>query len=104
MSRISFVRGASDDWARIWEYGVEAHGRSAARSLMRRLYATIYKTIGAFPESGRRRFEFGSDVRSFAVVPYIVFYRVDGARIEVLRVLHAARDLKGPLMSLLLSA
>lgn len=104
MLRIDFGAGALDDLGRIWTYGSQSHGATAADGLISRMFATLRETIATFPESGRRRFEFGADVRSFAVLPYIVFYRVAETHIEVLRVLHAARDLKGPLISLLLSA
>lgn len=46
-----------------------------------------------FPESGRARPEFGPDVRSFLVRPYVVFYHPAGDTIEVLRVLHGRRDI-----------
>jgi len=43
-------------------------------------------------------------VRSFPVLPYIAFYRDVSGRVIVIRLLHAHRDLKGPLLSLTLSA
>ena len=46
-----------------------------------------------FPSMGQNRRELGPSLRSFVVSPYVVFYRPQGDTIEVLRVLHAARDI-----------
>jgi toxin ParE1/3/4 len=45
------------------------------------------------PAMGRSRLELGKGVRSFPCGNYLVFYRLVGENIEVLRVLHASRDL-----------
>ena len=45
------------------------------------------------PGIGRARSEFGSDLRSFAVGRYLIFYRPIADGIEVVRVVHGARRL-----------
>ena len=47
---------------------------------------------GRFPEMGRRRDELGPAVRSFPARSYIIYYRPSSKGVEVLRVLHEARD------------
>jgi toxin ParE1/3/4 len=47
-----------------------------------------------FPESGRFRTELAPGLRSFAVEPYVVFYRPFGETISVIRILHGHRDIK----------
>jgi toxin ParE1/3/4 len=42
---------------------------------------------------GRQRKELGSNLRSHVVGNYIIFYRCMNDEIEVVRVLHGARDL-----------
>jgi plasmid stabilization system protein ParE len=42
-------------------------------------------------------------VRSFPVLPYIVFYGADGSGIHVIRILYGHRDIHPPLVSLLLA-
>ena len=45
------------------------------------------------PAMGRIRLELGESTRSFPCGRYVIFYRPIDGGIEVLRVLHAARDL-----------
>lgn len=52
------------------------------------------KALSHFPEIGRARPEFGRDLRSVLVSPYIVFYRIEQDEIQILRILHGRRDLK----------
>ena len=44
------------------------------------------------PRAGRRESAFGPEVRTFIVNPYLVVYRPLGRSIEILRVIHGARD------------
>ena len=48
--------------------------------------------LGAFPESGRVRRSGGVTVRSVPCQSWVILYRVAQAGVEVLRVVHAARD------------
>lgn len=50
--------------------------------------------LGEFPESGRTREEIGPGVRSSLVQKYVLFYRIKATGVEVLRILHGARDLE----------
>jgi toxin ParE1/3/4 len=45
------------------------------------------------PWRGKARHELGEGVRSFPVGRYILFYRATPEGIDVIRVLHGARDL-----------
>ena len=46
-----------------------------------------------FPEMGPKRDDLRLGLRCFVVPPYVVFYRPIEDTIEVLRVLHGARDI-----------
>lgn len=98
-----FARAAEDDLAHIWMFTYKEFGESRANDLLARLRSTFGKVIGTFGNAGRRRPEFGADVRSYPVVPYVLFYRISRGRVTVLRVLHGHRDLKAPLLSLLIA-
>jgi toxin ParE1/3/4 len=50
--------------------------------------------LAEMPGMGRLRAEFGSGVRSFPTAAYVIFYRETANGIEVLRVLHGARDIQ----------
>lgn len=49
--------------------------------------------LGQLPEMGRPRDELAPGLRSIAVERYVVFYRVAHRAVEILRVLHGARDI-----------
>lgn len=46
-----------------------------------------------WPESGRRREEIAPGVRSALVKPYVILYRCAVGQVQVLRILHARRDI-----------
>ena len=50
--------------------------------------------LAQFPHAGVERPELLKDLRSFPVGRYLIFYRPIEDGIEVLRVLHGARDLR----------
>ncbi|MGH7728585.1 MAG: type II toxin-antitoxin system RelE/ParE family toxin [Vulcanimicrobiaceae bacterium] len=53
------------------------------------------RALETSPWSGRRRPEFGRDIRALTLQPLVVFYRVpaDGTTIEIARVIDGRRDL-----------
>jgi toxin ParE1/3/4 len=61
-------------------------------------YATAFyekgRMLAQFPELGRLRPEIAPDLRSTLVHPYVLFYRIAGEEIHVLRILHGRRDLR----------
>lgn len=58
---------------------------------------TISKKLSLLAEKptiGRTRDELGENIRSFPIGRYIVFYQATADGINVVRILHAARDLE----------
>lgn len=51
------------------------------------------QTLGRFPETGRSRTEIAPGLRSTLVKPYVLFYRIEGDVVQILRILHGRRDL-----------
>lgn len=51
------------------------------------------RTLARMPEMGRKRFDLAPDLRSFAVGNFVIFYRPGSDGIQVIRVLHGARDI-----------
>lgn len=49
--------------------------------------------LAQFPEIGRSRPELAPNLRSLLVRPYILFYRIQGDEVQILRILHGKRDL-----------
>lgn len=99
--KTAFTRIAVADLDRIWIDCAERSGLDAADSVVSRIHTVLATTIATFPMSGRIRPELGSGVRSFPVLPYVLFYEIRSRRVRVLRVLHGHRDIREPLMSLL---
>lgn len=53
-----------------------------------------FPTLGRFPQMGRSRDEIHPQVRSFPVGSYVIWYRPTPNGVEILRVLHGARDFR----------
>lgn len=53
------------------------------------------RMIARSPGMGRKREELAKGLQSFPVSSYIIFYRVQKNGIEIIRVLHEARDIDG---------
>jgi toxin ParE1/3/4 len=53
------------------------------------------KTLAQMPELGRKRTDLAPDLRSLPFGNYVIFYRPVSDGIQVIRVLHGARDLPG---------
>lgn len=52
------------------------------------------QTIALSPEIGRVREELGLEIRSFPIKNYVIFYRIKNSTIQIIRVLHSARDIE----------
>ncbi len=100
---VRYATLARQDLARIWRDCAERSGIDLAEVLIDRIHDTLRKTLAIFPNAGRSRREFGADIRSFPIVPYVAFCRADDRGVEILRVLHGHRDISEPLLSLLIA-
>lgn len=89
--KIRITRGAEADLAEIWTYVAEDSVENAD-GFVEKVEHTI-KTLQRSPYAGRLRDELGSGVRSFSLGRYLVFYRVEKKSVDILRVLHGARDI-----------
>ena len=54
----------------------------------------VLQMLAHNPLAGRLRDELAPGVRSFAIGNYVIFYRARADGIELIRVLHGARDLR----------
>jgi toxin ParE1/3/4 len=53
----------------------------------------VCRLIASRPKMGRERPDLKPNIRSFGVMSWTIFYRLDDDFVEVVRVLHSARDL-----------
>lgn len=83
---------ARADLGEIADYLAE-RSASASDKAVDRIIATC-QSFADTPELGRRREELRTGLRSFPVGNHLVFYRVWPERVDVLRILHGARNLE----------
>jgi toxin ParE1/3/4 len=83
---------AVDDLAEIWAYIADDNLREA-NAFASRIHKE-FRVLSGQPRMGRERPELLADLRSFPVGRYVIFYLPRPHGIEVVRVLHGARDLK----------
>lgn len=82
---------AEDDLLEIWDYIARDSDRTADRFLDR-----LHEKFGALarnPHTGRARPELRADLRSFPYGAYLILYRMIDDGVEIVRVVHAARNL-----------
>ena len=80
------------DSAEIWSYIAE-HSVTNADAFAERIDRTL-RLLARQPSAGRPRPELYPDLRSFVIGKYVVFYLPIIKGIEVIRVLHGARDIE----------
>lgn len=52
------------------------------------------ETLASSPEIGRKRDNLAPELRSFPYRSYVIFYRHKKSVIEIIRILHGARDIE----------
>ncbi|MCG8344051.1 MAG: type II toxin-antitoxin system RelE/ParE family toxin [Chlorobiales bacterium] len=82
---------AVEDLAEIWDYIAE-DSPNRANSFIDSIDRQFHK-LAESPHIGRSRSELLSGLLSYPIGRYIVFYLIISGGIEIVRVLHAARDI-----------
>jgi toxin ParE1/3/4 len=82
---------AQADVAEIWDFIAEG-SQARADAFLDRLDQSI-QDIACTPRMGRARDELIQNLRSFPFGRYVIFYLALADGIEIVRVLHGARDL-----------
>jgi toxin ParE1/3/4 len=82
---------ASADLSEIWEFIAEEIGMERADEFIDRIDGK-FRVLAAQPRMGRERGDLAPGLRSLPMPPYVIFYQpvLDG--VEIVRVLHGARD------------
>ena len=92
MSKLRISPRANSDLIEIWSY-IADDSVANADAFIDELYETM-QLLADKPGSGRRREELAPGIQSFPFGRYIIFYRVVNSAIEIVRVLHGARDIE----------
>jgi toxin ParE1/3/4 len=91
MARAHLTDESEQDLADIWAY-IAAENQRAADLFLRKVLAKL-RTLAEFPRSGRARDELAAGLRSIPIGNYVAFYRPAPHGIDIVRILHGARDL-----------
>ena len=95
-SRPVWAPRAERDVVEIWRYLAEEASIKTADQLLRQIISAVER-VAERPLTGRARDALRPGLRSVLAHPYIVFYRIAGGGIEVVRVLHQRRNLAAAL-------
>jgi toxin ParE1/3/4 len=90
--RLVWAPAARDDLRDIWRYFVGVASPEIADRLLRDIQRASER-VRRRPLAWRGRDEVMPGLRSILVHPYIVFYRLSGETVEIVRVLHQRRNL-----------
>jgi toxin ParE1/3/4 len=93
MAGLPIVRSPAveNDLTDIW-LSIAKDSRRAADHFLDAIAERILQ-LAAFPESGPRRPDIGADTRALTIGNYLILYRLAAERIDVVRVVHGARDI-----------
>ena len=91
MAQIVYSQTSKDDLLEIW-VGLAEINVFAAKRLLDDLHAAT-QLLATQPLIGKARREFGAGIRSFPVRDYVIVYRPIMGGVELVRVVHGARDL-----------
>jgi toxin ParE1/3/4 len=91
MDRVVRSPRAVIDLADIVEY-IAVHNVTAARRLLER-FDDLFDQLAQNPQMGQRREELARGARTMSVGNYVVVFRPISDGVEVIRVVHGARDI-----------
>lgn len=92
MSQLRISPRGSEDLFDIWSY-IADDSEANADGFVDKIYETM-ELLARQPGLGRHQEELAPGIQSFPIGLYVVFYRVVTGAVEVVRVLHGARDIK----------
>ena len=91
MTRFLLSPRAQSDIEEIWDYTDERWGPEQAEKYVRVLQQA-FETIARDPRRGRPSDDIRVGYRRYSVGSHVIFFRVIGGEIDVVRVLHQSMD------------
>jgi toxin ParE1/3/4 len=92
VSQVRISPRARSDLIEIWTY-IADDSVSNADAFIDKVDRTM-RLLGSNSRAGRRREELAPGILSFPLGRYVIFYRAMRDTIEIVRVLHGARDIQ----------
>jgi toxin ParE1/3/4 len=91
MPRFRLTAAAENDLLSIWDYIAQDNPTAATRQLRR--IEEQCNLLATNPQIGPARPDIAPEMRYFPVGSYLILYRILPDSIEIVRVLHGARDI-----------
>jgi toxin ParE1/3/4 len=95
-NRLTWAPRADQDLLDIWSYFAAEASDETADKIVAQIVMAVQR-VGELPFSGRPRDDLQAGTRSVLAHPYLVFYRVTGSEVQIIRVLHERRNLAAAL-------
>jgi toxin ParE1/3/4 len=92
LNQVEYSKHALSDLESIWAY-IALDSETQANKLMIG-FAKKFKRLLNFPQLGKRRNDLIVGLRSFPIGKYLIFYQETTNGIEIVRVIHGARDIE----------
>ena len=97
--RIAWSTEANKDLAQIWNYLAREASVARADDQIRKIEAAC-RVLSDWPMAGQARDAIMPGLRAVVAAPYVVFYRIDGGAVQIIRVLDGRRDIDAILTGL----
>lgn len=91
-AKLEFTDAARSDLIHLRRYSLQQFGKDAADRYVDQI-KSAFAMLAEMPLAGRAEPGAGASVRCYSKKRHRVFYRVEGERVTILRVLHHARDI-----------
>ncbi len=92
MNRPQLTEQAEADLDEVWAV-IAAENLTAANRMINAILSAS-RVHSSYPGLGQARDDLHPGIRCFAVSPYVVYYQPVESSIEILRILHGARDVE----------
>lgn len=92
MTSYSLTRLATADLDEIWEYVAQDNAPAADRLVA--AFHDKFRLLARNPLLGERREDLSPTLRCFSMGSYVIYYQPYQSRVEIVRVLHGARNEK----------
>lgn len=93
MARVRFTQRAREDLLDIWAH-IAGEGSPRTANEVFDFIEERCANLAVSPRIGRARPEIAEKARSLVVKRWVVFYRIDGSDVQIVRVVDGARDLE----------
>jgi toxin ParE1/3/4 len=89
--RLVISESAQQDIDKIFDYWADRVSFTVAERIWDGILDR-FRLLARFPHAGRKWDEFGADIYRLTAGQYLIYYQLKSNRVEIVRVIHGARD------------